>query len=147
MIRLKEQIWLWVYGIVSGLLAFLLAGAGHGTMTLLQLVGSPFTALGPYGLGFGMIVGPLQWGLLGTLYSRRIIGRKFLIGFLLLHYAFAAVLLTKFWDWEYARRISLGMLVVGFGFYATGQVYLWWVILRKSRLVELSRTADPSLRS
>ncbi len=131
LIGLAGQVWLWVYGIIAGLLALMVTGAGHGTMTLLQLVGSPFTALGPSGLMLGMSAGPLQWGVLGLLFGHRIIGRRFLIGYLVLHYAVATVLLTKFADWEYARRMSWGMLVTGFGFYAIGQVYLWWVILRK----------------
>lgn len=141
-IGLAGQIWLWVYGIIAAFFAIMVGGAGHGTITLLQLVGSPITGIGQLGFELGMpglgssgnmwglMVGALQWGVLGTSFSRHVVGRKFFIGFLLLHYAVAAVLLTKFGDWEYARRISLPFLVIAYGFYAAGQLSIWWLILR-----------------
>ncbi len=134
------QFGLWAYGIVVEALALVFTGAGHGTYTLFGLIGSPFTAIPPfsfpYGFMVGLVAGTLQWGVLGTLFSRRTVGRKFLIAYLLVHYAVAAVLLTypdgPFADWRYVTRVGNTVVASGFALYALGQAYLWWVILRKT---------------
>jgi hypothetical protein len=135
-----------VYGVIAAFFAIMVGGAGHGTSTLLQLVGSPITGFGQLGFELGMpdlgasgnmwglMVGALQWGVLGTLFSRHVVGRKFFIGYLSLHYVVATFLLTKFGDWEYARRMSLPFLIIAYGFYAAGQFSIWWLILRTARV-------------
>ena len=127
-IGLAGQVFLWLYGIILWMLAIMFAGAGHGTYTFLGLVSSPFTVFGTLAMSFGLFAAPLQWGALVTLFSRRVIGRRVLIGYLLLHYVVAEVVLTykegPYADWEYARHLNMVFFVSGFVFYGIGQVYL-----------------------
>lgn len=118
------------YGVVLCLLGIIVAGFGHGAFTLLGLAGAPFSF---FGIPLAIAASATQWGMLVLVSSRFGIPKQYLVAFLALHYASAALLLvlpsSEFSDWEYVRRIPESWLVVGFGWYCVGQMFVWKALL------------------
>jgi hypothetical protein len=125
--RSRKTVWMFVvYGFVLCSCGVLVAGFGHGTYTLLALAGAPFSA---FGVPFAIAASLAQWGVLALVAQRG--DRKYAIGFLLVHYIAAILLLlpsSEFGDWGYVRlipRMYEWILALGFTWYLIGQIFLW----------------------
>jgi hypothetical protein len=137
---------LFVYGIVLGFFAFAFGAGGEGILGPLYLVVSPLAILllaigdnaSPIAQAVGvglLLVGSLQWGLLGLVQRWFGLKRIYSAGFLLLHYAFAAFLIAHSWAddaerWPEAKRLAMGYLVFGLVWYGMGQLLLWAIVVR-----------------
>lgn len=132
----RRIVWLFfAYGLVLSLFGLMVAGFGHGTFTLLGLAGAPFSF---FGVPAAIAASVTQWGGLVFARSRFGIPKQYLVAFLVLHYASAALLLllpsNALSDWEYVRRLPESyrfLLVVGFGWYCVGQMILWKAVASK----------------
>ena len=126
----RRDVWLFfAYGLVLCVFGLIVAGFGHGTFTLLGLAGAPFSF---FGVPVAIAASVTQWGMLALARSRFGIPKQYLVAFLTLHYASAALLLvlpsSAFSDWEYVRQIPESykfLLVVGFAWYCVGQMFVW----------------------
>ncbi|MCI0650626.1 MAG: hypothetical protein L0Z55_01945 [Planctomycetes bacterium] len=122
------------YGGGLGVLAWICAGAGHGTYLLGAVTSAPFSALGHDALLFA---GPVVWGILALLAA---LGHrpKCRQGFLIaaaVHYASALVLVfgTDFGALKYLQRVMEGMPFAPVAWavaYLVGQVALWYGLHR-----------------
>jgi hypothetical protein len=132
----SKTVWIFVfYGFILCCCGLLVASFGHGTYTLLGLAGAPFSA---FGIPFAILASLAQWGLLALLMQRW--ERRYAVGFLLLHYIVAALLLSlpssEFGDWRYVRQIPQMYqfaLALGFSWYFIGQMLLWKVVVVDSK--------------
>jgi hypothetical protein len=130
----RRIVWLFfAYGLVLCLFGLIVAGFGHGTFTLLGLAGAPLSF---FGVPMAIAASLTQWGMLFLARRRFGIAKLYLVAFLALHYASAALLLllpsSAFSDWEYVRRIPGSyrfLLAVGFGWYCAGQMFVWKVVV------------------
>jgi len=132
----KVVVFLFAYGAVLCLCGVLVAGAGHGTYTLLGIAGSPFSALG---IPFAIVGALLQWGLMALLWRRYETTTWPFAAFLLLHYIAAALLLSlpasPYADWDYVSRVQ-GIrtpMFLGFVWYVFGQFLIWGTLKARKR--------------
>lgn len=113
-----------LYGVVAGFLGAAMAGAGHGTAFFIGLVASPF----PWGFIFWPIIGALS-----PFFDRKVF-KVFAWVLLLLHYL--GILhfcyengipndVKKVWD------VLPGWVTSFCVFYFSGQIWIWWQLLKK----------------
>jgi hypothetical protein len=112
------------YAAIYLILAFMAAGAGHGT-------GIFFAAVGPYGLG--LLVFPILGFLAGDL--KPFLSKVLFISVLVIHYALVINLLRIDWMRDPAHiekmwNLSVWNILLPAGFYLLGQVVIWAVIVR-----------------
>lgn len=117
------------YGIVLDLLAWVCAGAGHGTLAPATITSAPLSA---FNVIVGLLVSPVLWGIMALLTARagESAWRKVFLLAAALHYLSATVLVlaTESGEWRYVQRTFetaplalLGWAVV----YLGGQVAMW----------------------
>jgi hypothetical protein len=123
------------YGLTLGVFGVMAAGAGHDSFLLLSLAGSPFSV---FGIPAAMIASILQWGLLALAQRRLSINSRVVVGFLLVHYAVAAIFIFGYSrqvdDWQYLRKAPREvhlMFALGLTCYVIGQCFLWGATLPK----------------
>ena len=139
-----QVILFFLYGIVLFIWASFLAGFGHGSYLLLDVVSAPFLALGSAasllpGLHYGVFVSPFQWGIVAIILRHWKHGPAFAIIFQILHYAVAGFAL-HFWlnpedtDFAHLNGMLHGFtiyLFAGFIWYLGGQILLWAIVLKR----------------
>jgi hypothetical protein len=117
------------YGIHLAFLAFLAAGAGHGTSVLIGLFSSPLGLMQRIGGPLTFLSIPVVWcvigGLLGAMNRR--VPRALFLAAMIAHYAALPIILgesSEFGDWGYVKRAA-GAVLVGVAGYALGQIAIW----------------------
>jgi len=117
------------YGIALDFLAWVCAGAGHGTLAPAVITSAPFSAINVI---VGFLVSPVIWAMMALLSARagQPTARKLFLVAAALHYFSAAVLIlaTELGELRYVQRTFeavpfalLGWLAV----YVGGQVAMW----------------------
>jgi hypothetical protein len=129
MIGKSHLVLLAVYGIILCIVAFFVAGFGHGSYLLLGLAGAPFSAIS---IPLAFLASVLQWPMIPIVCSRFSFGRRLMAGFLIIHYVSAAVILlwptSEYADLGYLTRMPrdvITLFVVGVIWYLGGQAFLW----------------------
>lgn len=140
---------LFTYGIGLGLFAIAFSAGGHGIFAPLCVDVSPLGILlvaicdssSPQThtvVGVALVlVGSIQWGVLGLVLRWCGLKRIYSAGFLLLHYAVAAYLMAGPYVDEAdrlaeAKRFAMGYLIFGIVWYVAGQVLLWTIVARRT---------------
>ena len=115
-----------LYAIIYAFLAFVAAGAGHGT-------GIFFVAIWSYGLG--LLVFPLIGFLAADL--RPFLVKVIFISILAIHYAVVVKLILVGWAGDFPHiekmwNLSTWYILLPAGFYLVGQIVIWMVLIRRS---------------
>jgi len=133
-----------LYGIVLFIWASYLAGFGHGSGLLLDVVSAPLLALDSAasllpGLQYAVLLSPFQWGIMAIVLRHWKHGPAFAIVFQILHYAVAGFAL-HFWlypedtDFAHLNGMLPGFTIyvfAGFIWYLGGQILLWAIVLKR----------------
>jgi hypothetical protein len=140
MVSVGAIVVLFVYGLGLCVFGALFGGVGHGIYGPLGLAGSPFSAIGvrsSWGYEPAFIAAALQWGLLGCAMRWLRLRRAWVVGFLAVHSAVAALLLSlpasPYADWAYGVQMpDTWWLVVGLAaaWYVAGQALVWRIVVR-----------------
>ena len=124
-------VWGSLYGVALSVLAFLAAGAGHGSYILMGVSSAPFGLLGVIVALFGT---PVFWALMGFLVAKAahlLLRRVFLI-IMTLHYLSIPFILAteEYGDWDRLVRgkqmlPNILVMIIGLSLYLYGQVVIW----------------------
>lgn len=131
-------------GIVVFIWALFLAGFGHGSGLLLDVVSAPPLALVSAasllpGLQYGVFLSTFQWGIVAIVLRCWQYGPAFAIVFQILHYAVAGFALHFRLDPEDTDFAHLNGMLPGFTiylfagliWYLGGQILLWAIVLKR----------------
>ena len=124
-----------VYGVVLAALAFMAAGAGHGTYIPMAISSAPF---GLFGVLAALGSAPILWALLGAM-VKRWHASKSMRALVVAQYLCAFVLISTkpFNDWRHVldtMRAMPEVLAAWTAAYVGGQVVLWISLLRGTEI-------------